>query len=78
MLTALVQAEEERQTLTADEVLAMAMLILLAGNVVGVLEVFLTSRLGYDVADPIVYSVLLVMLLLRPQGLFGRRDAVRD
>jgi branched-chain amino acid transport system permease protein len=48
------------------------------GLVVGVLEVLLTSRLGYEMADPIVYSVLLVMLLLRPQGLFGRRDAVRD
>jgi len=32
LLTVLVQAEEERQTLSADEVLAMAMLILLAGN----------------------------------------------
>ena len=32
LLTVLVQAEEERQTLTSDEVLAMAMLILLAGN----------------------------------------------
>jgi cytochrome P450 len=32
LLTALVQAEEEHQTLTSDEVLAMAMLILLAGN----------------------------------------------
>lgn len=32
VLTALVQAEEERQVLTADEVLAMAMLILIAGN----------------------------------------------
>ena len=32
LLTALVQAEEERQTLTAVEVLAMAMLVLLAGN----------------------------------------------
>jgi len=32
LLTALVQAEEERQTLTSNEVLAMAMLILLAGN----------------------------------------------
>jgi cytochrome P450 len=32
MLTVLVQAEEERQTLTSNEVLAMAMLILLAGN----------------------------------------------
>ena len=27
---------------------------------------------SYDVADPIVYSLLLVMLLVRPQGLFGR------
>jgi cytochrome P450 len=32
LLTVLVQAEEERQTLSSDEVLAMAMLILLAGN----------------------------------------------
>ena len=32
LLTAMVQAEEERQVLNADEVLAMAMLILLAGN----------------------------------------------
>ncbi len=32
LLTALVQAEEERQVLTADEVLAMALLVLLAGN----------------------------------------------
>jgi cytochrome P450 len=31
-LTALVQAEEDRQVLTSEEVLAMAMLVLLAGN----------------------------------------------
>jgi branched-chain amino acid transport system permease protein len=48
------------------------------GFVVGVLQVFLQSRMSYDVADPLVYSVLLLMLLVRPQGLFGRRDAVRD
>lgn len=48
------------------------------GFVVGVLQVFLQSRMSYDVADPVVYSVLLLMLLVRPQGLFGRRDAVRD
>lgn len=48
------------------------------GLVVGVLEVFTISKLGNDVAEPIVYSLLLAMLLLRPQGLFGRRDAVRD
>jgi branched-chain amino acid transport system permease protein len=48
------------------------------GFVVGVLQVFLQSRMSYDVADPVVYSVLLLMLLVRPQGLFGRRDAVLD
>jgi cytochrome P450 len=32
LLTALVQAEEDRQVLTAEEILAMAMLVLLAGN----------------------------------------------
>jgi cytochrome P450 len=32
LLTALVQAEEDRQVLTSDEVLAMALLLLLAGN----------------------------------------------
>jgi branched-chain amino acid transport system permease protein len=48
------------------------------GLVVGVLESFATVRFGNDVAEPIVYALLLVALLLRPQGLFGRRDAVRD
>ena len=48
------------------------------GLVVRVLEVFTIAKLGNDVAEPIVYSLLLAMLLLRPQGLFGRRDTVRD
>lgn len=48
------------------------------GLVVGVLESLVTAQLGNDVAEPIVYALLLVMLLLRPQGLFGRREAVRD
>ena len=48
------------------------------GLVVGVLEAFVTVRFGNDVAEPIVYALLLLMLLLRPQGLFGRREAVRD
>ena len=48
------------------------------GLIVGVLESFATLRFGSDAADPLVYTLLLVMLLLRPQGLFGRRDAVRD
>lgn len=48
------------------------------GFVVGILEAFTALKFGNDVAEPIVYSLLLAMLLLRPQGLFGRRDAVRD
>ncbi|HYW52364.1 MAG TPA: branched-chain amino acid ABC transporter permease [Dongiaceae bacterium] len=48
------------------------------GLLVGVLESFATLRFGNDAAEPIVYSLLLAMLLLRPQGLFGRREAVRD
>jgi branched-chain amino acid transport system permease protein len=48
------------------------------GLVVGVLEAFTTLKFGNDVAEPLVYSLLLAMLLVRPQGLFGRRDAVRD
>jgi branched-chain amino acid transport system permease protein len=48
------------------------------GLVVGVLESLATTEFGNDVAEPLVYAILLVMLLLRPQGLFGRRDAVRD
>ncbi len=48
------------------------------GLAVGVLESFAVLRFGADVGDPAVYSVLLVMLLVRPQGIFGRRDTVRD
>lgn len=48
------------------------------GLIVGVLEQFVTLYAGNDLAEPIVYGLLLVMLLLRPQGIFGRREAVRD
>jgi branched-chain amino acid transport system permease protein len=50
----------------------------LGGLFVGVLEKLLEGRYGYGVAEPIVYSLLLVMLLVRPAGLFGSRRAVRD
>jgi len=38
----------------------------------------LEGRLSYELADPIVYSLLLLALLVRPQGLFGRAATVRD
>jgi branched-chain amino acid transport system permease protein len=50
------------------------------GLLVGVIEKLIQGLPGvsYGVADPIVYSLLLIGLLLRPQGLFGARGAVRD
>jgi branched-chain amino acid transport system permease protein len=50
------------------------------GLLVGVAEKLIQGLPGvsYGLSDPIVYSLLLVGLLLRPQGLFGTRGAVRD
>jgi branched-chain amino acid transport system permease protein len=50
------------------------------GLLVGVVEKLIQGLPGvsYGVSDPIVYSLLLAGLLLRPQGLFGSRSAVRD
>ncbi len=50
------------------------------GLLVGVIEKLIQGLPGvsYGVSDPIVYSLLLIGLLLRPQGLFGARGAVRD
>ncbi len=48
------------------------------GLLVGVVEKLLEGQVGYGIADPVVYSLLLAMLLVRPQGLFGRAAAVRD
>jgi branched-chain amino acid transport system permease protein len=48
------------------------------GLLVGVIEKLLEGQFGYGVADPVVYSLLLAMLLVRPQGLFGVRGVARD
>jgi branched-chain amino acid transport system permease protein len=50
------------------------------GLLVGVIEKLIQGlpNVSYGLSDPIVYSLLLVGLLLRPQGLFGARAAVRD
>ena len=48
------------------------------GLLVGVLEKLLQGQTSAGMADVLVYGVLLAMLLVRPQGLFGRAGAVRD
>lgn len=49
----------------------------LGGVVVGVLQVLAGGYVSNDAQTPIVYAALLVMLLLRPYGLFGQRDIAR-
>jgi len=48
------------------------------GLLVGILEKLLQGLFSYGVSDPLIYSLLLIGLLVRPQGLFGSRAAVRD
>jgi branched-chain amino acid transport system permease protein len=48
------------------------------GLVVGIVEKLLQGAFSYGVSDPIVYSLLLLGLVIRPQGLFGTARAVRD
>ncbi|HEV8021258.1 MAG TPA: branched-chain amino acid ABC transporter permease [Candidatus Lustribacter sp.] len=48
------------------------------GLLVGLIETLLGSRFAHDLVDPLVYAILLVVLLVRPQGLFGGRRIVRD
>jgi branched-chain amino acid transport system permease protein len=48
------------------------------GLLVGLIETFLGSRFAHDLVDPLVYAILLIVLLLRPQGLFGGRRIARD
>jgi branched-chain amino acid transport system permease protein len=45
--------------------------------IVGVLDSVIGIELGGQWQDPIAYCILLVVLLIRPQGLFGSRDIVR-
>ena len=50
----------------------------IGGLLVGVIEKLLEGQFSYEIADPAVYSLLLLMLLFRPTGLFAPRSAVRD
>ncbi len=47
------------------------------GMVVGLLESFSGGYINTDVSQAVVYGGLLVMLLLRPYGLFGQKEIVR-
>ena len=47
------------------------------GLVVGLIESFTASYLGGPYINLVTYSLLLVLLMLRPQGIFGTKEVVR-
>lgn len=51
--------------------------VVLGAIVVALVENLAVLRLGGDAADPIVFAMLLVMLLVRPTGFFGQKEVRR-
>jgi branched-chain amino acid transport system permease protein len=47
------------------------------GILVGVVQTMAAGYISPDAESAVVYAVLLIMLLVRPQGLFGQREIVR-
>jgi branched-subunit amino acid ABC-type transport system permease component len=47
------------------------------GIVVGILEQLAGGHIGTKWREPVAFSVLFVVLLIRPTGLWGRKDLER-
>jgi branched-chain amino acid transport system permease protein len=47
--------------------------VVVGSILIGVIESLTAGLFSYGYRDPIAYSVLLIILLMRPQGIFGRR-----
>jgi branched-chain amino acid transport system permease protein len=47
------------------------------GVIIGMVEAFTQTYLGGQYVDPVTYSILLVILLVYPQGMFGTKSMVR-
>ncbi|WP_419850104.1 branched-chain amino acid ABC transporter permease [Candidatus Poriferisocius sp.] len=50
---------------------------IVGGLVVGVIEQFASGHLGTKWREPVAFSVMFVVLLVRPTGLWGRKDLER-
>jgi branched-chain amino acid transport system permease protein len=47
---------------------------LVGGILIGILEEVFASQVGPQYRDLIVFSFLVLILVIRPQGIFGRRE----
>jgi len=52
--------------------------VVLGSLLVGVAENLAAGLFGYGYRDPVAFSLLIIMLLLRPAGLFGPRRRTRE
>jgi branched-chain amino acid transport system permease protein len=50
---------------------------IVGGLLIGILQGFTTTFLGGEVTDVVTYGLLLVVLLVRPSGLFGTTAVTR-
>lgn len=50
---------------------------MIAGLLVGVVQGFTSTYLGGQYTDVVTYSLLLVVLLVHPEGMFGTREVTR-
>ena len=44
----------------------------LGGILLGIIEIFARAYIGTQVADAVVFAVLIVILLIKPSGLLGK------
>lgn len=49
----------------------------IGGLIVGVLQKIVTMTIGSEASIAVVYALLIVVLLVRPQGIFGKKEVVR-
>jgi branched-chain amino acid transport system permease protein len=47
------------------------------GIIIGVIQGFVATYLGGEYQDVVTYGLLLIVLLVYPQGLFGTRSVAR-
>lgn len=51
--------------------------VVAGGLLVGIFEAYVSRFISSNLRDPIIFAILIVMLLVRPSGLFGRGEVTK-